>query len=155
MPVDFFAETECTRHPLSRNPTSHEQEEDPPENAITVFLSPVEGEVRTQVYMTGGLVAMVNFARSITGYPPRVFQLGGEKMAVITVDHYSLVRPPNPPTPHHTRTDRHTPPPPPPSPPSNLGGILPPLLHTRVRMSSDVRPLAQGAVPVTAVCRAP
>lgn len=66
------------------------KEEDPPENAICVFLAPVEVEVRTQVYLTGGLVAMTNFATSITGLSPKVFQLGSEKIAVHCIGHYSL-----------------------------------------------------------------
>eukprot|EP00040_Diaphanoeca_grandis_P024922 m.137713 g.137713 ORF g.137713 m.137713 type:complete len:735 (-) comp29939_c0_seq1:248-2452(-) len=66
------------------------KEEDPPENAIVVFLSPVEVEIRTQVYLTGGLVAMSNFASSVTGGPPRVFQLGNEKIATKIFGTYSL-----------------------------------------------------------------
>lgn len=66
------------------------REEDPPELAIVVFLSPVEVEVRTQVYLCGGITAMTNFGSSITGHPPRVFQMGVEKMACKVVGRYSL-----------------------------------------------------------------
>eukprot|EP00039_Didymoeca_costata_P008949 m.118915 g.118915 ORF g.118915 m.118915 type:complete len:743 (-) comp14296_c0_seq1:2237-4465(-) len=66
------------------------REEDPPENAIVVFLAPVEVEVRTQVYLCGGLVAMGRFGISITGAAPRVFRTVTEKIALKCVNNYML-----------------------------------------------------------------
>jgi hypothetical protein len=69
-----------------------QREEDPPENAVIVFLSPVEVEIRTQVFLCGGMVAMANFGVTITGTAPQVFRTVKEKMALKVVDNYSLVR---------------------------------------------------------------
>jgi hypothetical protein len=47
-------------------------------------------QIRTQVYLCGGITAMASFGAAVTGTPPRVFILGREKMACKIVGQYSL-----------------------------------------------------------------